>query len=104
MTEIRHPRLEEFELFMRFIERAFGHSKAFFQRAYPHLYLPTEEAMSWAYIIEEHGEIVSHVGVYPIEAVTAGAPLFSRWHRRSFDIGQVAGKGLYDRPTPPRHQ
>ncbi len=72
MTEIRHPRLEEFELFMRFIERAFGHSKAFFQRAYPHLYLPTEEAMSWAYIIEEHGEIVSHVGVYPIEAVTAG--------------------------------
>lgn len=72
MTEIRHPRLEEFDLFMRFIERAFGHSKAFFQRAYPHLYLPTEEAMSWAYIIEEHGEIISHVGVYPIETVTAG--------------------------------
>lgn len=72
MTEIRHPRLEEFEPFMRFIERAFGHSKAFFQRAYPHLYLPTEEAMSWAYIIEEDGEIVSHVGVYPIESVTAG--------------------------------
>ena len=72
MSEIRHPRIEEFEQFVRYVERAFGHSKAFFQRAYPHLYLPTEEALGWAYVIEEGGEIVSHVGVYPIESVTAG--------------------------------
>jgi predicted N-acetyltransferase YhbS len=77
-VEIRHPRVDEFETLMRYVERAFGHSKAFFQRAYPHLYQPTEEAMRWAYVIEEGGgpvstgEIVSHVGVYPIEAVTAG--------------------------------
>jgi predicted N-acetyltransferase YhbS len=70
--EIRHVRVEEFEPFMRYVERAFGHSKAFFQRAYPHIYQPTEEALEWAYVIEENGEIVSHVGLYPIEAVTAG--------------------------------
>jgi predicted N-acetyltransferase YhbS len=70
--EIRHPRVEEFEPLMRFVERAFGHSKGFFPRAYPHLYQPTEKALSWAYVIEEQGEIASHVGVYPIETSTAG--------------------------------
>jgi predicted N-acetyltransferase YhbS len=70
--EIRHPRVDEFDVLMRYVERAFGHSKAFFQRAYPHLYQPTEEAMQWAYVIDEGGKIVSHVGVYPIESVTAG--------------------------------
>jgi len=74
-TEIRHPRIDEFEAFQRYVERAFGHSKGFFQAAYPHLYQPTEEAMSWAYVVVEDDEIVSHVGVYPIETVTAGVSL-----------------------------
>lgn len=74
-SEIRHVRAEEFEDFMRFIERAFGHSKAFFERAYPHLYQPNARALDWAYIVDEDGEIVSHVGVYPIESVTAGVSL-----------------------------
>lgn len=69
---IRHVRVEEFEDFMRYVERAFGHSKAFFEREYPHLYRPTEQALTWAYVVEEAGEIASHVGIYPIEAVTAG--------------------------------
>jgi len=74
-TEIRHVRPEEFERFMRYLERAFGHSKAFFERALPHLYQPAEEALSWSYAIEEEGEIVSHVGLYPIETATAGVRL-----------------------------
>lgn len=73
--EIRHPRVEEFEDLMRYLERAFGHSKGFFERVYPQLYQPTEEAMSWAYVIAEGGEILSHVGLYPIETVTAGVRL-----------------------------
>lgn len=72
---IRHVRVEEFEDFMRYVERAFGLSKAFFERVYPHLYRPTQRALEWAYVIEEDGEIVSHVGVYPIETVTAGVRL-----------------------------
>jgi predicted N-acetyltransferase YhbS len=68
-------RVDEFDAFMRYVERAFGHSRLFFQRVYPHLYQPTEEACSWAYVIHEEGEIVSHVGLYPIEVVTAGVRL-----------------------------
>jgi len=73
--EIRNLRVEDFEPFMRYVERAFGHSKGFFQRVFPQCYQPTPEACSWAYIVEENGKIVSHVGVYPIEIVTAGVAL-----------------------------
>ncbi len=73
--QIRTVRPDEFDAFMRYVERAFGHSKTFFQRAYPQLYQPTKQALSWAYVIEEDGKIVSHVGVYPIETVTAGIRL-----------------------------
>lgn len=72
-SDIRHPHIEEFDSFMRYVEQAFGHSKGFFERVYPRLYRPTEEAMSWAYVIsDENGDIVSHVGLYPIESVVAG--------------------------------
>ncbi len=70
--EIRTLRVEEFDAFMRYVECAFGHSKGFFARDYPQCYQPTEEACSWAYIIKEGDEIVSHVGVYPLDTMTAG--------------------------------
>ena len=75
MIPIRNARVEEFDALMRYVERAFGHSKKFFERVYPHLYQPTAEACAWAYIVEEAGEIVAHVGLYPIEVVTAGVKL-----------------------------
>jgi predicted N-acetyltransferase YhbS len=90
---IRHVRVAEFEPFMRYVEQAFGHSKAFFQRAYPHLYLPTEEALAWAYIIEEDGEIVSHVGLYPIETVTAGVRMTLGGIGAVSTAPQARGKG-----------
>lgn len=74
-TKIRTLRVEEFEDFMRYVERAFGHSVNFFLNFYPHIYEPTPKVCSWGYVIEENGKIVSHVGVYPIEVVTAGVPL-----------------------------
>jgi predicted N-acetyltransferase YhbS len=74
-TKIRTLRVEEFEDFMRYVERAFGHSVNFFLGFGPHIYEPIPEVCSWGYVIEENGKIVSHVGVYPIEVVTAGVPL-----------------------------
>jgi len=74
-TKIRTLCVEEFEDFMRYVERAFGHPMDFFRNFYPHIYEPTPEVCSWGYVIEENGKIVSHVGVYPIEVVTAGVPL-----------------------------
>ena len=80
--ELRTLHLDEFDTFMRYMERAFGHSKEFFLRRYPHISRPTEETCSWTYVILENGEIVSHVGLYPIETVVAGIPL---------NIGGLAG-------------
>ncbi|MGC9395165.1 MAG: GNAT family N-acetyltransferase [Anaerolineae bacterium] len=74
-TKIRTLRVEEFEDFMRYVERAFGHSVNFFRGFGPHIYEPIPEVCSWGYVMEEDGKIVSHVGVYPIEVVTAGVPL-----------------------------
>ncbi len=74
-TKIRTLRVEEFEDFMRYVERAFGHSVNFFLGFGPHIYEPIPEVCAWGYVIEENGKIASHVGVYPIEVVTAGIPL-----------------------------
>lgn len=74
-TKIRTVRVEEFEDFMRYVERAFGHSVNFFRGFGPHIYEPIPEVCAWGYVIEEDGKIASHVGVYPIEVVTAGIPL-----------------------------
>lgn len=97
---IRNVRIEEFEEFIRFIERAFGVYKGFFPRTYPHLYRPTPEACRWAYVAEDEGRIVSHVGLYPMETVTAGVRL------RIGGIGAVAtapdarGKGYMSQLLP----
>lgn len=74
-TKIRTLNVEEFADFMRYVERAFGHSKDFFPRVYPHIYEATPEVCSWGYVVEEDGKIVSHVGVYPIDVVTAGVSM-----------------------------
>ena len=80
--ELRTLRLGEFDSFMRYLERAFGHSKEFFMRRWPQVYKPTEETCSWTYIILENNEIVSHVGLYPIETTVAGV---------SLNIGGIGG-------------
>lgn len=74
-TEIRTVRAGEFDDFMRFMERAYGHSRAFFTRFYPHLYRPTPEACANCYVIEEACQIVSHVGLFPILVSAAGVAL-----------------------------
>lgn len=97
---IRNVRVEEFDAFIRFIERTFGLYKGFFPRVYPHLYRPTPEACGWAYVVEADGRIVSHVGLYPIETVTAGVRL------RIGGIGAVStapnarGKGYMSQLLP----
>jgi len=72
---IRHPHAEEFDALMRFLELGFGHSKGFFERTLGHVCRPDPEALLWSYVIEEEGQIVSHVGVYPIEVITLGIRL-----------------------------
>ena len=71
--EVRTVRVEEFDDFMRFLERCYGHSRDFFVRAYPHIYRPEPEACACCHVVAQDGRIVSHVGVFPIELLAAGA-------------------------------
>ena len=69
---IRNLQVDEYETFIRFVERCFHASPGAFERWYPHIYAPTEAYCSTAYVAERAGEIVSHVGLYPIEVVLNG--------------------------------
>lgn len=82
-VSVRHPRVEEFDALMRLLELGFGHSKGFFERTLGHVCRPDPEALAWSYVIEEGGQLVAHVGVYPIEVIADGVPL------RIGGIGQV---------------
>ena len=74
--KIRTVRVEEFDDFMRFLERCYGHSKGFFQRAYPHLYHPDDpDICACCYVLERDGKIASNVGVYPINSVINGVSI-----------------------------
>lgn len=72
---IRTVRVEEFDELMRFLEVCFGASKGWFERHLPHIYRPLPEICAYGYVIEKNSKIVSHVGVYPIETMTAGVRL-----------------------------
>jgi predicted N-acetyltransferase YhbS len=69
---IRNLQLEEFDGLMRFLERCYGASPGWFEREHPHRYRPTAEMCATAYVIERSGQIVSHVGLYPIEVIVHG--------------------------------
>ncbi len=69
---IRCLKLEEWDVFMRFLERCYGHSRNYFPHYYPQLYRREEEALSSFIVAEEDGKIVSHVGLFPLELVSLG--------------------------------
>lgn len=76
MTDcIRNLYLDEFEPFMRFLERCFGLRTGAFEEYYPHIYRPTVELCASAFVVEREGQILSHVGLYPIETVVHGITL-----------------------------
>lgn len=72
---IRNLRLDEYTPFMRFLNRAYALGPGAFERYYPHMYSPTPETCASAYVLVRDGEIVSHVGLYPIEVVVHGVSL-----------------------------
>ena len=72
---IRNARLEEFEPLMRLLNWCFGFSLGAFEHYYPNIYRPTPEFCASAYVVEDGGELVSHVGLYPLEIVTHGITL-----------------------------
>ncbi|MEM3956608.1 MAG: GNAT family N-acetyltransferase [Thermoproteota archaeon] len=70
---VRSLKLEEWDDFMRFLERCYGHSRNFFTNRFPQLYRREEDALQSFMVVEEGGRIVSHVGLFPLELVSLGA-------------------------------
>ena len=68
---IRSLRPDEFDSFMLFLERSYGHSRGLFVREYPHLYAPREDFCRNFMVAEEDGRIAAHVGIFPM-TVLAG--------------------------------
>ena len=69
---IRNLRIDEYEAFIRFLDRAYGFGRGVFEAGYPHLYRPTPELCAATYVMEQGGRIVSHVGVYPLAVEIEG--------------------------------
>jgi predicted N-acetyltransferase YhbS len=87
---IRNLRPGEFDTFMRFLERCYGASPGNFERHAPHHYRPSAELCASAFVMEQEGQIVSHVGLYPLEVVVQGV---------TYPIGGIGGVG-----TLPAHR
>lgn len=66
---IRQVKKDEWEAFMRFLERCYGCKHGYFSECYPHVYRPGKECLQCFNIIEKDGKIVSHVGLFPLEVV-----------------------------------
>ena len=81
---IRNLRLEEFDAFIRFLDRCYGFSPGMFEAGYPHTYRPTPELCASTFVVEREGRIVSHVGLYPLEVVIHGV---------TWPIGGIGGVG-----------
>jgi predicted N-acetyltransferase YhbS len=79
---IRNLRPDEFDAFMRFLERCYGTTPGEFEHREPHIYRPAAELCASAFVIERQGRIVSHVGLYPLETVVHGV---------SFPIAGIGG-------------
>ena len=81
---IRNLRLEEYDTFIRFLDRCYGFSPGMFEDSNPHIYQPTDELCAATYVMEREGRIVSHVGLYPLEVVVHGV---------TWPIGGIGGVG-----------
>jgi len=76
LTEtIRTVRANEWDEFMRFLERSYGHPRDFFTHILPELYRTDEDALSCFLVLERDGKIVSHVGLFPLELTCFGVDM-----------------------------
>lgn len=94
---IRTVRADEFEEFMRFLERCYGHSRDFFPRAYPQLYRPDPDALECFMVLEVDGKIVSHVGLYPLDVRSFGCRVMTGGIGGVATLPEYRGRGYMSR-------
>lgn len=69
---IRNVREEEWDDFMKLLERSYGFSSGFFPRYYPYIYGAECRDLSSFYVVEDNGKLVSHVGLFKMKAISFG--------------------------------
>lgn len=97
MLEIRTLRTDEYESLHRVLERSFGHSTGWFQRHLPALARHDDEALQWSLVGLSGGQIVAHVGVYPLPLVIGGCPVMAGGIGNVATLPEARGKGYMSR-------
>lgn len=75
MLVFRTVQIDEYDAFHRYLERCFGHSHGFFLRHYPDLCQLEAVDLKNLIVGVEDGEIVTHVGIFPMEVVAGPATI-----------------------------
>jgi GNAT superfamily N-acetyltransferase len=90
---IRTVQPHETEQFERFLERCYGHRRGFFGIYAPDIFVDVEGMARYCIILESAGEIVSHVGAYPMEIVVGPARVLAGGVGGVATIPEARGKG-----------
>src|SRR3989338_164372 len=67
---ITHVSRDEWNSFMLFLEKSYGHSFGYFLEHYPEVYHHDDKSLESFYVIKKGGKIVSHVGLYPLDVIS----------------------------------
>jgi predicted N-acetyltransferase YhbS len=94
---IRTVRKHEWEEFMRFLERSYGHPRDFFTHILPELYKTDDDALSCLFVLESDGKIASHVGLFPLELSCFGVDIMAGGIGGVATLPEYRGKGYMSR-------
>lgn len=66
---ISYLKPEEYDEFMRFLEKCYRHTRDYFPRRYPHVWCKDTVDYENRLILKVDGKIVSHVGIFPLKLI-----------------------------------
>lgn len=91
---IRNIRKSEWDMFMHFLEKCYGHECGFFGKHYPNLYRCEKSCLENMYVIEKDGRIMSHVGLFPLKVISDGIKINAGGIGGVATIPEGRGKGF----------
>ncbi|ABW00939.1 GNAT family N-acetyltransferase [Caldivirga maquilingensis] len=90
---IRNVKEEEWDEFMRLLERSYGFPSGFFPRHYPYIYSDACRDLSSFYVIEDNGKLVSHIGLFKMKAISFGVSIIMGGIGGVATLPEERGKG-----------
>ncbi len=68
-VSVSYLKPEEYDGFMRFLEKCYRHTRDYFPRRYPHVWCKDTVDYENRLILKIDGKIVSHVGIFPLKLI-----------------------------------